>query len=537
MRRGLLKESDAWGWLLTALLTIFAVAPLTYPGFFQAQSGFVPVFNVAHISAAPSWGRAADPMRGEGKLPYLLAWPFFAVTGSGTAAIKWGYGLAFVLGAVGIYAWTRRWLGAKGGLLASLVYTYLPWHLSTVYVRGAYAEAWLWALWPAVLWAADRLVKRPSAAILVPLAVGLPALAATFWTQAGLALLFTPILAGYSLAIGGAGRKRSLRLGGVLALLFAALWATARTLGEARLPVADRLLAPFQLFSAAWGEGLSFQLGLAAVGLTIVAVALAASKGSKREAGEGISEGPPRPTAAFSEASRPSALPGRLLWTWLFILLVLVALTLSTLAFFWRITAFDVFVTAPWQLLALTGLPFAFLTGAVPRLDERLAEQPAWIGLAALVVLAGYPYLAPRFTQIDPGANPVAMLQPVESDSACIAILDDAIAPATEITPTLTLTLTWQAVAPVPGDYTVFVHLLAADGTKIAQRDSRPCDGACPTNTWQPGEIVVDRHPLALPPGASAPPYRLAVGLYLLDSGQRAAVVGRDDGTVFLDVP
>jgi hypothetical protein len=537
MRLGFFEQSDAWGWFLAALLTVFAVAPLTYPGFFQAQSGFLPVFNTTHISDAPNWGRTADPLRGEGKLPYLLAWPFFAATGSGTAAIKWGYGLALVLGTLGIYAWTRRLLGARGGLLASVVYTYLPWHLSTVYVRGAYGEAWLWALWPAVLWAADRLAERPPATILAPLLLGLTALAATFWTQPGLAVLFTPLLAGYSLMIRGTGRKRVLPFGGVLALLFAALWLTGRTLGEARLPLADRLLAPFQLFSAAWGDGLSFQLGLAAVGLTILAVALAASRGSKREAADGVTEELPRSVSTPSEPSRLSNLPDRVLWTWLFILLLLVALTLSALAFFWQITAFDVFVTAPWQLLALSGLPLAFLAGAVPRLDERLAERPAWMGLAVLVVLASYPYLAPRFTQIDPGANPVAMLQPIESDSSRIAILDDAIAPASEITPTLTLTLTWQAMAPVAGDYTVFVHILAPDGARIAQGDSRPCDGECPTNTWQPGEIVVDRHELALPLDASAPPYRLAVGLYLLDSGQRAAVVGRDDGTVFLDVP
>jgi len=31
-------------WILLVLLTVVAVAPLTYPGFFEAHSGFLPAF-------------------------------------------------------------------------------------------------------------------------------------------------------------------------------------------------------------------------------------------------------------------------------------------------------------------------------------------------------------------------------------------------------------------------------------------------------------------------------------------------------------
>jgi hypothetical protein len=89
----------------------------------------------------------------------------------------------------------------------------------------------------------------------------------------------------------------------------------------------------------------------------------------------------------------------------------------------------------------------------------------------------------------------------------------------------------------VAGDYTVFIHLLAASDTRAAQLDTRPCAGECPTDTWQPGDIIVDRYQVTLPPEAPPGPYRLALGLYLLDSGERASVLGRDDQTVYLDVP
>lgn len=517
-------------WILVLLLATFAVAPLAYPGFFEAQSGFLPVFNATHPSDAPSWGRWAGPFQGEGKLPYLLAWPFLRLTGSGVAAVKWGYALAFLAGALGIYVWARPWLGTKGGVLAAVVYTYLPWHLSTVYVRGAYAEAWMWALWPPLLWAVDRLnrPRRLSSAVVV--ATGLVLLAATFWTQPGLAALAIPLLVAYGV-IGSSPRPWSLlHRVGVLGLALLVLWLLGRRLPEAQASFAEQFLVPFQLLSPAARDGLSFQLGVAGVGLSIASVALWLGRGAEEPSSPA---GPP----TTEGQSRPG---GRPVWFWLATLLLLVLLSLPLSAWLWRATGFDAFLAYPWQILALTGLPLAYLSGLVIRLDERLATLPAWAGLVALVILASYAYLAPNFTQVDPGPEPVASFQPVEASVPQIFLLDYEVRAATEITPSLALTLTWQAVEPVAGDYTVFVHLLDGDEARIAQVDRRPCEGECPTTTWTPGQIIRDRYELDLAPAVEADvapgPYRLAIGLYLLDSGERAQVIGREDRVVVLDV-
>jgi len=503
-------------WILVALLTVVAIAPLCYPGFFEAQSGFLPVFNATHPAEAPHWGRQADPPRSEGQLPYLLAQPFLWLTGSSVGAIKWGYALAFVLGALGIYAWTRPRLGGRGGVLATTIYTYLPWHLGSVYVRGAYAEAWLWAWWPFLLWAADHLAGRRRAAALV---VGLPLLAATFWTQPGLAFLFVPLLVGYAVLVPQRRPRMALGLTAVLASLIS-LGLAARWLSAPAASFAGQFLYPYQLLSAARDEGLHFQLGLAAVGLSIVALALWLSPKQSR----------------VESAKGPQAIPARSLWFWIAVLGLLVLLLLPLAGVFWSLSGWDTFVRYPWQILTLAGLPLAFLAGSVIRLDRRLGELPAWAGLVALVILASYPYLAPRFTQVDPGPQPVALIQPLGAKAPRIMLLEAEMAAPTEITPTLTVTLTWQTVAPLTDDYTIFLHVLTPEA-KIAQRDSQPCDGECPTSGWQPGEIVADRHRLDLPASAPPGPYRLAVGLYLLASGQRAAVVGSDEGTVILDVP
>jgi hypothetical protein len=530
-----------WGGCVLALsLTIFAIAPLTYPGFFQARSGFLPTFNAAHLSAAPHWGLPAglaDPIRGEGKLPYVLAWPFFRLSGSGVVAVKAGYALAFLLGALGTYAWTRRWLGARGGVLAAAVYTYLPWHLGTVFVRGAYAEAWLWAFSPFLLWAVDRWAEGH---VFPAAAVGVPAFVAALWTQPGLAVLSIPLLAAYGMAVAGRRRWPLVPLAVALALSLLLAWYAGRFAPEAPVPFADHFLVPLQLLSAAWGDGLSFQLGLAAVGLCIVAVTLWLSgrpKGSKEAEGVRETQGGPPALPGFSDVPAPL---GRGLAFWLAALAVLVLLTLPPLAFAWRLTGFQTLLAYPWQVLVLAGPALAFLAGAAVRLDERLAVLPAWGGLVALTILASYPYLSPRFTQVDPGPEPVALFQPVGATGPQVMLLDYTVRASGEaaaITPTLVLTLTWQAVGPVSDDYTVFLHLLAGGDAKAAQVDTRPCGGECPTNAWQPGEIVVDRYQLAMGPDAPPGPYRLAVGLYLLATGERAAVAGRDDGTVFLDVP
>jgi len=88
------------------------------------------------------------------------------------------------------------------------------------------------------------------------------------------------------------------------------------------------------------------------------------------------------------------------------------------------------------------------------------------------------------------------------------------------------LTLYWTARGKVAESYTVFVHVLAADGYNVAGADSPPRNSAYPTDQWQAGEDVIDPHLVPLP--ADMPPgdYRLDVGLYRLDTGQR--LMGRE---------
>jgi hypothetical protein len=81
------------------------------------------------------------------------------------------------------------------------------------------------------------------------------------------------------------------------------------------------------------------------------------------------------------------------------------------------------------------------------------------------------------------------------------------------------LTLYWHSTSPLPTDYTIFIHLRAADGFVRGQADSPPVSGHYPTTTWQPGEIIQDIHPL--PSANSTQIDHLAIGLYEPSTGER----------------
>ena len=85
----------------------------------------------------------------------------------------------------------------------------------------------------------------------------------------------------------------------------------------------------------------------------------------------------------------------------------------------------------------------------------------------------------------------------------------------------LQLTLFWLARAPIASSYTVFVHLLAPDGFDLLDGDGIPRTGSRPTNSWQPGEIIIDTHSIALPADMPVGVYRLEVGMYERESGTR----------------
>jgi hypothetical protein len=93
------------------------------------------------------------------------------------------------------------------------------------------------------------------------------------------------------------------------------------------------------------------------------------------------------------------------------------------------------------------------------------------------------------------------------------------------------LTLYWQALDRIDEDYTVFTHLLDSEGRLRAQKDNPPVNGLLPTSAWEVGEIIQDRYIIPLSPDLPPDDYRLEIGMYQLETGQRLEVPGGREGS------
>lgn len=102
----------------------------------------------------------------------------------------------------------------------------------------------------------------------------------------------------------------------------------------------------------------------------------------------------------------------------------------------------------------------------------------------------------------------------------------------------LQLQLQWQAERQPDANYTVFVQLLDERNQVVAQRDAPP--GESPTAAWQPGERIIDNHGVLAPHGTAPGDYRLILGMYNPETGERLRVGEQDFidlGTVRVNRP
>jgi hypothetical protein len=553
--------------LLLILLMLFAIAPLEYPGAFQSHSGLLAYYNLIDLDQNPTqffaWaplvGRTFDLFRTEGALPYLLAEIFHLLGLSYLHAIKLVYALAWLASGLAMYALARRWLSENGALLAAIVYVYLPYHIATVYVRGAFAEAVTWALFPLVLMTADC---RQQSADHKPQAFVLRLLPLTFLflTQPGLAILFALVTFGIVMALTvhpnlslravfakqsptlptkdrsaeiASSQKTLLAMTperllvlqrhiGALAswligsLLLGALLYLPAVLrygaAIARDGFQPNYVFPFQLFAALWGLGEStgsfldqfpFQLGVVPLGLAIIAIGLAW-----------------RATDEPRDLRRSVAI-------FFGVIIALTMLTFEIAAPLWYVLG--VFVTYPWQLLAFVSLALAIVAGAAIEFEPRLTRPPMLAFFVALPIVASYGYLAPRFLDANPTRPPIATFGNNE-----IVLLDYRIVGPLRHGATVRLHLTWQALRQVNHDYTVFVHAVHEDGKVYAQEDSKPQDGASPTIHWKPGQVISDTHTIQIDVEGPREGYHIEFGLYVAATGRRAPT---DVGLDFVRVP
>jgi hypothetical protein len=96
--------------------------------------------------------------------------------------------------------------------------------------------------------------------------------------------------------------------------------------------------------------------------------------------------------------------------------------------------------------------------------------------------------------------------------------------------PTVELITRWRVDAALPADLAIFVHLLAADASIVAQSDG--LDVAA--TTLRPGDEFVQLSLLSLSEPQLACPCLLQVGMYRRGDGSRLAIPGHPDDRIIL---
>lgn len=504
--------------LLVVLLAVFAVAPLEYPGTFQSHTGLTATYNLINLAQnplqfgwAPTFGTFFDLFRTEGVLPYAIAY-FFHLIGFGFLdSIKLVYALAWILSGLGMYALARKFFSDEGALVSSLVYIYLPYHIATVYVRGAFAESVAWALFPIILLVNNQQSTVDSRKTVYCLLLT----ALLFLTQPGIAILFTVVAI---IALSRSTDSLAHWLIGSLGGLFLGILLTLPAIFRNGLYISidafnANFVYPFQLFASLWGNGIStgsfldqfpFQIGVVPIGLAIVAIAL-----------------------GWRKDIQTNTTTQRIVILSLITAIILAILTFEITKPLWNILG--LFVTYPWQLLAFVGLVLAIAAGAAIEFDERFKQPGMLILFIALPIVAAYGYLAPTSIQVNPTRPAIATFNTNE-----IAMLDYRIVGPLRHGATLRVDVTWQALRSVDYDYTIFVHAVNDDGKTYGETDIKPKEGALPTLKWRTGQVIIDTYTIQIDVDGPRDGYHLEFGMYK-PNGARAIIL--ETGADAIDLP
>jgi hypothetical protein len=210
-------RSVAWGNVVPLaalfLLALLAAKPLWVPGFLNTRGGGDSPFLLLRTHQLAANLRAGVfPVRWMPDAAYGLGYPFFsyyaalpyylaaAFTLFGLdilSAIKLTQTLFFVAAALGMYGWARRLLRNRAaGWLVAVAYTFAPYHLVNVYVRGdSLSEFAAFAFFPLILWGLDRLAEQPSIRRAIPPALAYAALIVTHNLSA---FIFSPFILLYA---------------------------------------------------------------------------------------------------------------------------------------------------------------------------------------------------------------------------------------------------------------------------------------------------------------------------------------------------
>jgi hypothetical protein len=151
--------------LFIVLLTVPAVWQIVTPGFFPMHDD-VQVARVQQMFMALKSGQfpvrwVPDLGYGYGypifnfynPLPYYFGSAFMFMGFGALAATKLMFIFPVILSGISMFIFSKLFLSDFASGIAGLLYVYAPYHAVQIYVRGAVAEYWAYAILPLVFWA------------------------------------------------------------------------------------------------------------------------------------------------------------------------------------------------------------------------------------------------------------------------------------------------------------------------------------------------------------------------------------------------
>jgi hypothetical protein len=124
-------------------------------------------------------------------MPYIVGQVYRTLGFSFVNSVKATATTQILLSSVFMFVLATSIFGPVGGFIASLFYTYAPYHALNVYVRGAMNEAWAGVFFPLVFYFSRKLVLEKKIKHLFGLSVSF---AGILLSHNPMALTFTPIL-------------------------------------------------------------------------------------------------------------------------------------------------------------------------------------------------------------------------------------------------------------------------------------------------------------------------------------------------------
>jgi hypothetical protein len=92
----------------------------------------------------------------------------------------------------------------------------------------------------------------------------------------------------------------------------------------------------------------------------------------------------------------------------------------------------------------------------------------------------------------------------------------------------ISVTLYWQARAPMQLDYSVFMHLTSTNGEIPVKNDSLPYTSPKRTHRWTVGQVMKEVRALVIPDYVLPGLYNIDMGIFSVDTGDRLPIVAPD---------